>query len=289
MVSSDSVPRPEPVDPVYDALFRPTEDSSPADPDDQPMFEQVLDAVVDPRLEDAAQSEAQAEADAPQAPAMVPTAAMVDTGRLFRSQGVAGHQAAVLALASDHGGRLRTLERTVGDAGIPDAGPLPEDRIEGPAIGSEAQAVVAAAPQRPRPERRAGSRQAAHSSGQHSRSISAGAVYIVVFGVTLLVGFANALLSGGGIGWPTGLALLVSSVYCALTVRRDDDIVAIITPPIAFFLAAVTAGQVFRGAAGGGLLNRAQLVFFSLADNWFWVIGTTLAAAVIVVVRRRRA
>ena len=61
----------------------------------------------------------------------------------------------------------------------------------------------------------------------------------------------------------------MSSVYCALTVRRDDDIVAIITPPLAFFIAAITAGQVFRGASGGGLLNRAQLVFFTLADNWY--------------------
>jgi hypothetical protein len=30
------------------------------------------------------------------------------------------------------------------------------------------------------------------------------------------------------------------------------------------------------------------VVFFTLADNWIWIIGTTLVALVIVVVRRRR-
>ncbi len=295
MVSSDSVPRPEPVDPVYDALFRPTDAPPPVDPDDAPMFEQVLDAVVDPRLEDAAQAEAEALAHAPDPDpepepefAVAPPAALVDTGRLFRSQGVAGHPAAVLALTSDHGGRLRTLDRRGDDPSPPDAlsVPVSADELLGETVGSDAGAVVARESRR---KDRAPRRQAAHASGQHARSISAGAVYIVVIGVTLLVAFANALLSGGGIGWPTGLALLASSVYCALTVRRDDDVVAIITPPIAFFLAAITAGQLFRGAAGGGLLNRAQLVFFTLADNWYWVIGATLAAAVIVIVRRRRA
>jgi hypothetical protein len=36
------------------------------------------------------------------------------------------------------------------------------------------------------------------------------------------------------------------------------------------------------------MLNRVVVTFFTLADNWFWVIGATLAALVIVLVRRRR-
>jgi hypothetical protein len=36
------------------------------------------------------------------------------------------------------------------------------------------------------------------------------------------------------------------------------------------------------------MINRAVVTFFTLADNWMWVIGATLAALVIVVVRRRR-
>ena len=84
------------------------------------------------------------------------------------------------------------------------------------------------------------------------------------------------------------MALVISSVYAALTVRREDDVVAIIVPPVAFLVAALTAGQLFIGSAEGSLLNRAVVAFFTLADNWFWIIGATAAALVIVLVRRRR-
>ena len=63
---------------------------------------------------------------------------------------------------------------------------------------------------------------------------------------------------------------------------------AIIVPPVAFLVAALTAGQLFIGSAEGSLLNRAVVAFFTLADNWFWILGATAAALVIVLVRRRR-
>ena len=121
-----------------------------------------------------------------------------------------------------------------------------------------------------------------------ARGIAGGAVYLIVIGGTVLVGLANALLTSGDIAWPTGLALAVTTVYCALTVRRDDDTVAIIAPPLAVLVAALTAGQFFLGSADHSLINRAVVVFFTLADNWIWIIGSTLAAVVIVAVRRRR-
>jgi hypothetical protein len=118
--------------------------------------------------------------------------------------------------------------------------------------------------------------------------LRAGAVYLLVIGVTLVVGVVNAFIANGNVGWPTGLALVIVSVYCALKVRRDDDLVAIITPPIAFFVVAVTAAQLFLGSAQHSLLNRAVVAFFTLANNWPWIIGATVAALVIVLVRRRR-
>ena len=95
----------------------------------------------------------------------------------------------------------------------------------------------------------------------------------------MLVAFANVLIADGEVGWPTGVALVISSVYAALTVRREDDTVAIIVPPVAFLVAALTAGQLFIGSAEGSLLNRAVVAFFTLADNWIWIIGATAAAA----------
>ncbi|MHB1067793.1 MAG: DUF6542 domain-containing protein, partial [Candidatus Nanopelagicales bacterium] len=210
-------------------------------------------------------------------PAAAPAATRAvnaDTGRLFRSQGVDGHPDAVLALSSDHGGRLRTLVRSDPPGEHHDGTPRPGEALD-------------VTPGRRRARRdEARGRRAAAGAGH---GISAGAVYLIVIVVTVALAFVNAWLGSGELGWPTGVALLASSAYCALRVRRDDDVVALITPPIAFLLAALTAGQAFRGASGGGLLNRTQLVFFTLAYNWYWVIGTTVVVLVIVVVRRRTA
>lgn len=308
MVSSDNVAGPEPVDPVYARLFRDDEPApvvavedvpapiSPRETHSDDVYEPDAEGVDEPPAQEAASEpdfaiagqvdildEDDADVSAP--PVTPPTAdSSVDTGRLFRSQGVKGGPEAVLALSSDHGGRLRTLTRTEVES-------TPAEPIGGPgaAVDAEGGAGIAASgasvarASRRRPAREP--RGASHRSG----SLRAGAVYLLVIGVTLLVAFANALLANGDIGWPTGVALVAVTAYCAWNVRREDDSVAIITPPIAFFLAALTAGQFFLGASAGGLLNRAVVAFFTLADNWYWIIGATLVAVVLVVVRRRRA
>jgi hypothetical protein len=298
VTSFDSGNGRDPIDPDFAGLFRPEDAPAPQDTaqpvvDDEPHFEPIVDPVLDPRQEDAAAAEPAPEpsTERDDAPAeAAPGGPAVDTGRLFRSQGVTGHREAVLALSSDHFGRLRTLQRVNDDAPVlPDVGPI--------VVGGTASALPpadvpasAAAPEG-EPMTRRERRQAAKRDtvGRRARNITGGAVYLIVLGVTVLVGFANALLADGDIGWPTGIALVASSVYAALTVRREDDAVAIIVPPIAFLLVAVTAGQLFLGSTEGSLLNRAVVVFFTLADNWFWIIGATAAALVIVLVRRRRA
>jgi hypothetical protein len=296
MTSYDGGPRRDPLDPDFEGLFRPEDvappapapDEAPAPPawdevDDEPHFESVMDPVVDPRVEEELHAhEGEEPGPALQNLAQPPQDPIADTGRLFRSQGVAGHHEAVLALSSDHYGRLRTLERR-NETGpvVVDAAPI---IVTGTSLDEEADMPVANPAKRSRLRRERPDRAAqGHRSG-----ITGGAVYIIVIGVTLLVGFANALLADGDIGWPTGLALLVSSVYAALTVRRSDDTVAMIVPPLAFVVTALTAGQLFLGSAEGSILNRAVVVFFSLADNWIWIIGATVAALVIVLVRRRR-
>jgi len=61
--------------------------------------------------------------------------------------------------------------------------------------------------------------------------------------------------------------------------------VAAIAPPIAFLVAALTAGQV--GLVDTSVVNRAAQVFFTLGENWYWVIGSIVLAFVITVLRRR--
>ena len=241
----------------------------------------------EPPQDDAPEPEPEHEPQPPSRPVAEPS---VDTGRLFRSQGVVGHDEAVLALTSDHFGRLRTLERrrdgepaAAAPAAIAvDDGPAASDAVPSPETADDALPLPPVLPADAAVNEGRGRRRGA-------RAITGGAVYLIVIGVTVLVAFANALLSDGDLGWPTGLALLISSVYAALTVRREDDTVAMIVPPIAFLVASLTAGQLFLGSAEGSLVNRAVVVFFSLADNWIWIIGATVAALVIVLVRRRRA
>jgi hypothetical protein len=262
--------RPEPPEPVGvpDEPLRVPDDPGPADelpPADPPATDADGGSVAGDEFGEPAVEPA---------PAAAPGDSAADTGRLFRSQGVVGHEVAVLALASDHGGRLRTLAREGGDSSASAGSPA------GSPVEAGDDPDIEAGKTRVRRERR--------TAGSRAGGISAGAVYIIVFGLTLAVAFVNAWLASGTLGWPTGVALVVASVYCALRVRREDDVVAMITPPLAFFVAAITAGQLLLGAQAGSTINRAQKVFFTLADNWYWIIGATLAAVIIVLVRRRR-
>lgn len=279
-----------PIDPDFAGLFRPEDVAPPAPPVDapSPAPPQGPAAGVGPASEPEPEPTDARPAPADAAPIAEPS---VDTGRLFRSQGVVGHEEAVLALASDHFGRLRTLERR--RDGEPTAAPAAAAAValddEPPAAGDAAPHPEAADDALPlSPPAAATADVTEGRSRRRARGITGGAVYLIVIGVTVLVAFANALLADGDLGWPTGLALLVSSVYAALTVRREDDTVAMIVPPLAFLAASLTAGQLFLGSAEGSLINRAVIVFFSLADNWIWIIGSTVVALVIVLVRRRR-
>ena len=301
MPSSDSGSGRDPIDPDFAGLFRPdehpaapAEHSPPPAEDDEPHFEPIVDPVVDPRDEavesdppaDAAQGDPGAAAVAPEPAVLPPLDPVADTGRLFRSQGVVDHDEAVLALASDRAGRLRTLVRR-DETALPDAGPV-DDGSTGDSDGEQVLVVDGTDDAAGAASGRRGRRRRGAAAGHRARGITGGAVYLIVIGVTLLVAFANVLIAGGTVGWPTGLALVISSVYSALTVRREDDTVAIIVPPVAFLIAALTAGQLFIGSAEGSILNRAVVAFFTLADNWIWIIGATAAALVIVLVRRRR-
>jgi hypothetical protein len=205
---------------------------------------------------------------------------MSDTGRLFRSQGVKGNESAVLALSTVQSLRLRTMKRSDTEDPAPPAVPA-----SAPAE-AEAGATVLGQPEESSTSRRG--RRRREAAAPSTEGLSARMCYLIIIGVTLIVAFINAFLASGDIGWPTGLAMLAATVYCALRVRREDGIVPVITPALAFFLTAITAAQLFLGSAERSLINRAVVVFFTLANNWMWIIGTTVIALAIMLVRRRR-
>ena len=127
--------------------------------------------------------------------------------------------------------------------------------------------------------------------GAHAApGIRATGVWLVVIGVTVVFAFADALAVGRtGLGWLTGAALLISSIYAAIVVRRDDYLIAVIAPPIAFFIATITAGQLTLPASGDLLLREALMIVTTLGNNAAWIFGSTLVALAIVLIRRARA
>jgi hypothetical protein len=238
------------------------------------------------------------------------------TGRLFRSLRAEGAAAdvAVPALTLDQAVGLRTV--TLGGGG--DAPPPLPPVVAAPAAAAPAVAASAvAAPVvedldleyaevAPRLEvaesnvapltpEVAGASLATGASAPSGRGahaapgVRATGVWLVVIGVTVVMGFADALVVGRTqLGWLTGISLLAASVYGALVVRREDAIIAVIAPPLAFFLATITAGQLTLPPTGDLLVREAFMIITTLGANAAWIFGSTIVALVIVLVRRRR-
>lgn len=189
-------------------------------------------------------------------------AAPSETGRLFRTYRASASTNALIALKPEQAKRLRTMN-------------IDEEGIESVQIDltEVVEEPVAVAPKVPRVKR------------SRAPGLRPGAVYVIDIALTLLVAFLEVLLRGQ-IGWMTGVALVIASVYTASVVRMSDWVVVILAPPIAFFLATVTVGQL--NVSDTGLINRVAQVFFMLGTNWFWVVGAIALAFVTTLVRRRR-
>jgi len=271
-------------DDAYSALFRP--EPAPVAPAIEP--EEVV--AVEP------ESLPEPEFTSPRA----------DTGRLFRSRGADASSGALAALGANQASNLRTM-----DSAVNQRQPAAEVVVDSLAPVAEVAAVPtmsAAVIPSPTPGTASAPDQVfaapildtsvAHESPKESPEMAKSrradpglnplGVYIIVIGVGLVAGFLDSFITGSGLGWLTGIALLAASVFCALKVRVSDASVAVIAPPLAYGIAAVTVGQLGQSRAGGALISAAVNGFFTLADNWFWVLSTTLIALAIVVVRARR-
>lgn len=226
-------------------------------------------------------------------PALAARAARpVDTGRLYHSAGaeVTEGTGAIPALPAP-GHHERAAERS----GVPQpqlpppvATPSPDDAA-GESTPRPAPAEA--------PARFEGVAPGKPAAGPPPASVAptavaaSGLTYLGVITVvavpTLLVGLAQALI-WDRVGWLTGLVLVATSIYAALTVRRPDFSAAVVVPPLSFLLTILVAGQ-FTLAEGGSLLVREGFVIVrGLAENAPWILGATALAAVIVVVRARR-
>lgn len=296
-------------------------DDGPAEEPAADEVDPVEPAAAEPQAAEAAEAAAPDPRDdaAPLSPG--PT---VDTGRLFRSAGAEGPAAtgAIPALAVDRLAAEQAVRGASDDAAAPDldaAGPdAPDGSIAAAAGGgavlagtlgaTSADAGGASTPDVPVIPGGAGSagppaivdpRAAAFAAvvapesvapAAGTRGLTGTGVWVVVVGVTVLVGFADALLNrSAGLGWITGAALVASTLYAALTVRPADLWLAVIVPPLAFLAATLTAGQLTLPGGQGLLVREGLMIFTTLSNNAPWIIGATALALVIVLVRRGRA
>ena len=187
----------------------------------------------------------------------------IDTGRLYRSSGAEGPATldAIPALDPARLARLSATSTATADAA---ATPRPTKTPKTPKAPKDAR--------EPRPA---------------GAGLTYSGVVVIVGAATLTAGFIEALLRHQ-LGWLTGIALLVSSVYCALMVRKPDAFAAVFVPPLAFLVTALTAGMLTLDSSGG-LLSRVGFgLFRNLATNAPWILGTTLVCLAIVLVRRTR-
>ncbi len=235
-------------DDAYRALFRPDQAQSDPVPEPEPIPEPE--------------------------PQRVP-ASSSGTGRLFRSRGAEAESDTLVALSAEEAAHLRTMagQSEPSVIVVAQAAPVNPDIV---------------APVLPLPIESLEEFPSMTTRQRQESGLAPSAVYIIVIGVTFIAGLIDSKVGGAGLGWITGIALLVSSVYCAVRVRASELSVSVIAPPIAFGIAAVTVGQIGQSRAGGFMLAWVNNSFFTLADNWFWVIGTTLVCLAISVVRSRR-
>ena len=201
------------------------------------------------------------------------------TGRLFRSLRAHPQPETLPALRRDQAARFRSLSSSQ------DSGPVAVTSNPGLAATSIPDADEAdlgfLAP-------RVSGDEARIWTASSMSGLKPGLAYLIPLVATVVVGFANAILLGPGIGWPTGAALLLSSIFGALRIRVVDASVAVIAPPLAFLAAAATAGQVGMSMAGGPVIAAGSNLFFALSSNVLWIVGATVIALVIVVIRSRR-
>lgn len=201
------------------------------------------------------------------------------TGRLFRSVRAKDQPETLPALRREQAMRFASL------AAIeePTATAIGESSLT-TTWGSDPSPVQEPEPLRPR----VSSQEASIWKASSMAGLTPVLVYLIPLAATVIVGLANALLLGPGIGWPTGVALLVSSLVGALRVRMVDASVAVIAPPLAFLAAALTAGQIGMSTAGGPLIGLASNLFFALSANVLWILAATLLSLAVVLVRARR-
>lgn len=208
-----------------------------------------------------------------------------ETGRVFKSLGVTGHEEALVAVPVHKAGKLRTLTRD--DSQRTNVIPVSTSTVIGTDT-SNLEASNVEVLEEPAVKVRTERSTRARSSSARPEfigSLSALWVYAITIAVTMIFSLGDVLIFGGLPGFLSGLGLLLATIFVSFAVRQSDDIHVIYAPAIAFFLMAITVGQI--NVTANSFFDRLIEVFFILGGNWIWILGSTAFALTVVAIRRR--
>ena len=193
------------------------------------------------------------------------------TGRLFRSVGASESATAILALRPEQARKLRSTQQD--EAGPPSAQApaTPPLVLEGLAVAEPAPVITERSRRKPR----------------QAPGLRPGAVYAIDVVAVVAFAFLDITVRSDGLGWITGVGLILAAIGTSLVIRLADWPAAVIAPPLAFLAAAVTAGQMDLGPSGDSILNRIAHLFFTLGANWLWIVIAVAVAFAITQVRQR--
>lgn len=204
-------------------------------------------------------------------------------GRLYRSVGAEHLPEAIPALTTSQAGRLRTVKDNHPRSTERAAPEIVKISEEVGAAGS----VLIAEERAPVPVEEFAPRAQPLTANKKEGKLTALGVYALVLLVPTIVALLQAFIFGSAPNAVTGIVMVIVAAAAALLVRASDDFTAIIAPPIGFLLISLTAGQVNLNASS--ITGRLVDVFFTLGNNWMWIVGSTGIALLIVALRRRRA
>jgi len=197
-------------------------------------------------------------------------------GRLYRSAGAVGPQAAH-ALPALTRGRQARLSRRAERPGRSDRGGAAreERRTQREARRQSLHGEQAEL---------GGYREEDDPLPPGSRGLALLGITVLIVLIPSVVGFVDVLLF-------TRVGLLTNATFAAcvglsaLTARRGEIWTPVIAAPLGYLTMVLVSGQSTLGTGGGLLVREATMVATTLGLNAVWVLSTTAAALVIAAVR----
>lgn len=241
--------------------------------------------------------------DHPGHPGEHPAAAVLPTegrGRLYRSAGATGPQAALAIPALTQRRELRQARRSEATGATARTGRRARreaERGNGPlSRGRSGRETLT--PREERRQQHEERRRLLHGTdGERSTyreeddPLPPGSRGLALLGITVLVvlipsvvGFVDVLLF-------TRVGLLTNATFAAcvgisaLAARGDDNWTTVVAAPLGYLALVLVSGQSTLGSQGGLLVREVAMVVATLGLNAVWVLSVTGGALVIAVIR----